>query len=103
MGSVYAVEHLALQSKQALKVLSPQLARRPDQVQRFLREGVAISRVRHRAVVQVFDAGEHEGMPWLAMELFEGETLASRLRRGGVSAAEIVEVMIEVLAGLAAS
>jgi serine/threonine protein kinase len=100
MGSVYAVEHLTLRNRQAMKVLLPELARRPEHVERFLREGVAISRVRHRAVVQVFDAGQDQGLPWLAMELLEGETLKSRIQRGGITAAEIVSIVIEVLGGL---
>ncbi|MCZ7686248.1 MAG: protein kinase [Sandaracinaceae bacterium] len=101
MGTVYTVEHQTLRVKLALKVLSPQLARRPDQVERFLREGVAISRVRHRAVVQVFDAGKHESQPWIAMELLEGETLRARMARQPLAAKEAAGLMIELLGGLA--
>jgi serine/threonine protein kinase len=103
MGAVYAVEHLTLRTRQALKVLNSDLARSPEQVERFLREGVAISRVKHRAVVQVFDAGVDHDMPWIAMELLEGETLGERISRGGMSTAEVVHIAIEVLGGLAAS
>lgn len=102
MGCVYVVEHLTLRTRLALKVLAPHLARRPEHVERFLREGAAISRVRHRAVVQVFDAGKHGEQPWLAMELLEGETLHDRMARG-LDAREAVSIAIEILAGLAAS
>jgi serine/threonine-protein kinase len=103
MGCVYVVEHLTLRTRLALKVLAPHLARRPEHVERFLREGAAISRVRHRAVVQVFDAGKHGEQPWLAMELLDGETLHDRMARGGLGAPEAVSIAVEILGGLAAS
>ena len=46
---------------------------------RFLREGQAAAKVSHPNVVQVFEAGLHQGQPYLVMELLEGETLRDRL------------------------
>jgi signal transduction histidine kinase/CheY-like chemotaxis protein len=53
------------------------------------REGVALARVRHPGLPAMFEVGEAEGLPYLLMELVEGETLAERLRRG-ILAADVV-------------
>jgi len=103
MGTVYRAEHLRLAKPVALKVLTAQ-AFDPDSVRRFVQEGVTAARVRHRAIVEVYDSGVDEGVAWLAMELCEGATLAERLAtRGRLSADEIVPIVQELLLGLAAA
>lgn len=57
---------------------------------RFTSEAQVAARIRHPGVVSIFDAGIHDGLPFLAMELLEGETLRARLRRdGSLSPAEV--------------
>ncbi len=103
MSAVYVAMNVALQAQVALKVISPKLGAQPEAVQRFAREGVATSRVRHRAIIQIFDAGEDRGMPWLAMELLPGETLAERTdREGPLPAAEVVRIAGEIASALVA-
>ena len=76
MATVYIAENTILQKKVALKVMKEgALGTRPDDVERFLREAVAASQVSHSGIVEVYDAGVDEGMPWIAMELLEGESL----------------------------
>jgi len=84
MGTVYRAEHLALARPVALKVLRTAHGARSDIVQRFQREAVAASHIRHPGIVEVTDFGRTpEGRFYLAMEFIEGETLARRLARIG--------------------
>jgi serine/threonine-protein kinase len=65
----------------AIKVLDPNLAYRPDYVSRFKREASAAAALRSPHVVQIFDFGIWEDIPYIAMELLEGEDLGTRLDR----------------------
>src|SRR5262249_5252348 len=84
MGVVYEGLHRSLGRRVALKVLHERaleatLAKQAEA--RFLREGRAAAQVRHPHVVDVFDHGVEDGLPYLVRELVDGETLAQRLRR----------------------
>ncbi len=86
MGVVYLAEHGFLARRVALKVIRPELAFSPGTRQRFQREAMRIAKLQHENVVRVYDAGEHEGVAFLAMEFVEGQGLDERLqqaRRGG--------------------
>src|SRR5688500_18228121 len=74
-GTVYLAKHTVLGNEIALKVLSPQHAGTIEVVERFLREAKAAAAIGHPHIVQVFDAGVSEGLPFLAMELLRGEDL----------------------------
>ncbi len=100
MGAVYVATNTVLEKPVALKVMSATLLTQHDWVQRFFREGVAASKARHPGVVEVFDAGVHEGAPWMAMELLEGESLRDRLSRGRLPVAELHEIATQVLSAL---
>src|SRR5262249_11350879 len=82
MGAVYRARHLALGRQGAPKVPH----RRPHggvrERERFRLEAEALAAVRHPNIVQVFEVGEIEGHPWLALEFVEGGSLAERLRQG---------------------
>jgi len=81
MGSVWRAHHLSLNSPVALKLIDPSLAVHPDARARFMREAQAAAALRSPHVVQTFDFGLHDDIPFIAMELLEGETLADRLDR----------------------
>ena len=101
MGAVYVATNMVLEKQVALKVMGAEFQQHADWVQRFFREGVAASKVRHPGVVQVFDAGDHDGAPWMAMELLEGESLGERLQRvGRLGPEETARVMTGVLGAL---
>jgi hypothetical protein len=100
MGAVWVAWHEALQRRVALKVLHGELAQSDEAARRFAREAVAASRVRHPGVVEVYDANVHEGAPWIAMELLEGETLANLLERRRLSPGEAVWLADRVLGAL---
>lgn len=79
MGAVWRAEHLSLRSPVAVKMLNPAIADDPEMLERFLREAQAAAALRGNYVVQVFDYGVHDGMPFIAMELLSGFTLGTRL------------------------
>jgi serine/threonine-protein kinase len=84
MGVVYAAEHPAIGRRAAVKILRSGLTDNPDIMRRFFNEARAANAIRHPGIVEVFDSGTlPSGVSYIVMELLEGESLASRLRRAG--------------------
>jgi tetratricopeptide (TPR) repeat protein len=79
MGVVYRAKHLRLNRPVALKMLLAGPFAHPVERERFLREAQEVAALSHPNVVQVHDAGEHDGRPFFTMELVEGGTLARKL------------------------
>jgi predicted ATPase len=77
MGTVYRARHDQTQLEVALKTVR---ARKREVLHWFRRELHALTRIRHRGLVQVLDSGQADGLPWYAMELLQGATLYSYLR-----------------------
>ncbi|MBX3129751.1 MAG: serine/threonine protein kinase [Polyangiaceae bacterium] len=89
MGTVYLAEHEAIHKRVALKVLHPEYSAKPDLVERFKREAISASRIKHPNVLDVFDFGQLDnGCFYLAMEYLEGRDLADDLEQHGVLATE---------------
>jgi CHASE2 domain-containing sensor protein/tRNA A-37 threonylcarbamoyl transferase component Bud32 len=85
----------------ALKFISPRLYRDRDAVQRFLREARLTGQLMHPNLVAVFDSGENHGVPYIALELVDGENLKSLIqRKGQLTPAEAVGLLIPALKGL---
>jgi hypothetical protein len=97
MGSVWLAEHLALASPVAIKLITADVAKTTERLQRFVREARAAAAARGPHVIQILDYGVHEGTPYIVMELLEGESLAERLqRRGHLGASETERVVRHV-------
>ncbi len=98
MGEVWQARHVALDHAVAIKFLTHE-----EGGPRFKREAQAVVSIRHSGVVDVLDFGETEqGVPYFAMELLEGETLAARVhRQGPLSWALVRNVALEVSDALA--
>jgi serine/threonine-protein kinase len=93
MGSVWIADHLALRTQVAVKFLSEKWEQSPQAVARFSAEAAAAARVRSPHVAQVFDHGFSDGVPYIVMELLEGEDLAARLaREGRLPAREVLAI-----------
>jgi eukaryotic-like serine/threonine-protein kinase len=83
MGAVWRAEHVLLRTPLAIKLMDPKIAASGEAHARFSREARAAAALRSPNVVQVFDFGVDSGIPYIAMELLEGETLAQLLARNG--------------------
>jgi eukaryotic-like serine/threonine-protein kinase len=81
MGVVYRAMSEA-GDEVALKVMLPDVASDEHARARFLRETHAVSRLRHRNIISVLDAGVCDGAPYIAMELLQGRTLEAHLAAG---------------------
>jgi serine/threonine protein kinase len=104
MATVDLAHDVELERPVALKRLAENLARDEDLQRRFLREARLAARLAHPNVVRVFDVGEDDGRPFIAMEYVEGETLAELVaRRGPLPAVEVATLGMQMCAGLAAS
>lgn len=104
MGVVFRAEDVQLQRSVALKVLRPHAAAAPGAVQRFLAEARAAASFKHDHVVTIYQVGEEDGVPYLAMELLEGESLEEALtRESRMSPGDVCRVGIETASALAAA
>ena len=85
----------------ALKFISPRLFRDADARSRFLREAAVAGSLMHPNLVAVFDSGESHGVPFMALEFVEGESLRSLIeRRSRLNVSESMAILKETLKGL---
>jgi serine/threonine-protein kinase len=104
MGTVYLAEHPVLGRRAAIKVLKREFAGNETLVSRFTNEARAASAIHHPGIIEVFDIGTLEhGVPYLMMELLEGETLSHRLARGRLPIGEAIDVGCAAAAALSAA
>ncbi len=82
MGEIWEADDTLLGRRVAIKVLAEELADDPVALRRFRREARATAKLDHPNVIRVFDFVEGE-VPFLVLELLEGQTLADRLRHDG--------------------
>src|SRR5687767_4758237 len=102
MGEVYLAEDPHIERKLAIKIV--RLAGRAQDVEertrRLLREARAAGRLLHPHVVTLFDAGETDGMLYLAFEFVEGSDLAARLETSALSLYEVMRIVRETAEAL---
>jgi eukaryotic-like serine/threonine-protein kinase len=99
MGAVYVAEQISTEQLRAVKVMHPQLARDERFRERFVQEARVGARIASAHVVQVIGAGVDPAtaMPWLAMELLEGEDLGAVVRRRGpLPVTEVIEILRQI-------
>src|SRR5262245_1891580 len=75
MGEVYLARDAALGRLVALKIIRSDRLRRPQAVERFLFEARATATFNHPNIISIYSAGEHAGVPWVALEYVPGKTL----------------------------
>jgi serine/threonine protein kinase len=96
MGEVYKAKDTRLDRTVAIKILPIQIANNEDLRQRFDREARAISSLNHPNICTLHDVGHQEGIDFLVMEFLDGETLAARLTKGPLPAAELLTIASQI-------
>jgi Serine/threonine protein kinase len=104
-GEVYLAENPLIERRAAVKVLHTALAQDAELVRRFLNEARAASAIRHRNIIEVFDAGvTPEGAPYILMEFLEGVSLQKRLADvGRLALPQALEIARQAGSALAAA
>jgi DNA helicase-2/ATP-dependent DNA helicase PcrA len=100
MGAVYKAYDKKLQRVVALKLLKPEFLSQQDRRRRFQQEAVAASTLNHPHILTVYEVGEHDGKPYIAMEYVEGETLRQKIRAKALQIKDTLEIAIQIADGL---
>ena len=103
MGEVYKATDTRLDRTVAIKVLPEHVAADPDLKQRFEREARTVAALNHPHICTLYDVGEHEGRPFIAMELLEGQVLSQRIGSHAIRIEQVIEWGLQVADALAAA
>ncbi len=103
MAEVHRARDTRLGRDVAIKVLDFEAARNPERLRLFEQEARAASAVNHPAIVGVHDVGREGDVPYVVLELVEGETLQRRLLRGRLPQRRAIETAVQIAQGLAAA
>src|SRR5690348_4601858 len=96
MGVVYRAEDLKLKREVALKFLPENVTRDQIAVERFEREAEAAAAINHPNICTVYEIGEFDGSPYIAMELLEGETLKHKIQGKALPLDTILDWAIQI-------
>jgi serine/threonine-protein kinase len=104
MGIVYEAEHVALGRSVAVKIVAPELATDLTFRERFLREARLAAALEHPAIIPIYDAGEADGVVYIAMRRVHGGDLSAQLTAGGpMHGRRVLEIMRPIASALDAA
>jgi DNA helicase II / ATP-dependent DNA helicase PcrA len=101
MGAVYKAYDNKLQRVVALKLLPSEYVSQDDRRRRFFQEARAASALNHPHILTIYEVGEDEGRPYIAMEYVEGDTIRQKITKNGLQLREVLDIGIQLASGLA--
>nr|AUN35758.1 ATP-dependent DNA helicase UvrD/PcrA-like protein [uncultured bacterium] len=101
MGAVYKAYDNKLQRVVALKLLPSEYVSQEDRRRRFFQEARAASALNHPHILTIYEVGEDDGRPYIAMEYVEGDTLRKKIGSNGLQLRETLDIAIQIASGLA--
>jgi DNA helicase-2/ATP-dependent DNA helicase PcrA len=101
MGAVYKAQDQKLHRVVAIKLLKAEFVSQQDRRRRFLQEARAASSLNHPNILTVYEVGEDNGKPYIAMEYVEGETLRQKINDRPMPVKDALEIAIQIVDGLA--
>src|SRR5215216_109083 len=101
MGAVYKAYDNKLQRTVALKLLPSEYVSQQDRRRRFFQEARAASALSHPHILTIYEVGEDNGTPYIAMVYVEGQTLRQKITNNGLQLKETLDIAIQIAAGLA--
>lgn len=100
MANVYRAYDPSIDRTIAIKVLKREFCRNPECSARFLREAKAAGALSHPNIVTIYDVGEFEGFPYIAMELLDGQSLDTVAQNGKMPVATVLDIAVQLAEAL---
>ncbi len=100
MGEVYKARELELGREIAIKILREETAKDAERLRRFDQEARAASALNHPNIVTIYEIGNHDGTPYIAMEYVKGVTLREMLRDGPLGIDKLIRYATQMAEGL---